>query len=186
MIARFEVLLPAGMVIAPETEMEPFEREVDGYRIRVYPPYRSVLDHSALEFDSTEPLFEIPRLLDRVDPQPATGAVLVEGLQTVQVDVLRIDFVGREFDRRRGADDPPIELALRVADDLLARLRTLGRAGHLKPVGERAIWRVAYLRDDESVFEPSEELARARNAVSWRVKLLALRPSLWDAAGAPR
>jgi hypothetical protein len=186
MIARFEVVIPSGIAVAPEATFSPFEREVDGYTIRIYPPYRSRLDRSALELDSPVPLFEITSQLRPAEPHPATDSVLIEGLPTVLADVLRIDFVGREFDRHSDSDDPPVDLALRIANDFLARLRTLGRGGHVKPLDPRAIWRITYLRDDESEFGPAldEGIVRARNSVRWRVKLLALRPSLWEEAEA--
>jgi hypothetical protein len=183
MIARLHILLPYAFSIRADQGFPTYDLEVEGETARVYPPYKAQVDRSALEVDSPLELSALGAQLQPADPQPTTPFVLLDGSETVQADALQVDFIREVFERRRGTDDPPVELGFRVANDLLARLRTLGRAGQVKPVSPTSIvWRLAYLNDDESELEPTETLHRARGGVSWQWKMFGLHSDLWEAA----
>lgn len=185
LIARARILLPYSFSLPADHGLTTYEVEIEGYRARVYPPHRSQVDRSALEPDSPKAITDLARQLHPADPQPHTAVIVVDGSETVQADVLQIDFFRDEFDRRHGTYDPPPEVAFRMANDLLARLRTLGRSGHVKPLSETStIWRIEYLNDDESDLEPAEGLHRATFAVTWQWRVFGLRKDLWEAARA--
>jgi hypothetical protein len=183
MIARLQILLPYSFSVPVDQEFQPYGTEIEGYVARVYSPYRCQVDPSMLEPDSAVPMTDVGQLLGPADPQPRTTLILVEGAETTQANALQIDFIKDDFDRRRSVDsDPPVELAFRVANDLLARLRTLGRSGRVKPISPKStVWRIEYLNDDESQLESVEGLHRAVGGASWRWKVFGLRGDLWTA-----
>jgi hypothetical protein len=153
-IARFQVLLPYALTIAPSHDLQPFEIEAGGYRVRVYPPHQARANKEALDPQSLEPIEEIARNLDPSLDPTTTTAVLLDGAPTVQADVFQLDFLKETFDRTSGSSDPPDELCFRLANRFLGGLRTLGRTGFVKPLTRKgSIWTITYLTDDEREFE---------------------------------
>jgi hypothetical protein len=143
----------------------------------------SGIDRSVFDPASPAPLTDVGDRLGPVDPQTPTELVLIDGHPTIQADAISIQFQADEFDRRTDADEPLVELGFRMANDLLARLRTLGRAG--QPIAPNSTaWRLVYANDDGSELEPKEGLRRGLGGVSWRWQLFGLRPDLWKAAAA--
>jgi hypothetical protein len=152
----------------------------------VYPPYRSQVDRSILEVDSPEPLTRIgEQIVPQTPPEP-TGLVLVDGSPAVLADALCIEFHADDFEGRRSeaGDEPLVDVAFDMANNLLGRLRTLGRAGHVKPINPTSTpWRLVYANDDRSALEPQEGLRRGLGSVTWRWQLFGLREDLWLVAG---
>jgi hypothetical protein len=107
----------------------------------------------------------------------------MDGREVVPSNALQIDVLGHEFDRTHGSDDPPTDLVFAVANSVFVRLRTLARAQQIKPIAPRtSIWRMTYLRDDETEFEHEDGLYRRRNGAQFEWHALAIPPSLWEAA----
>lgn len=184
MIARFRILLPFEITISAEEHLEPFDVEVRGLRARVYPPYRSAVDRAILEVDSRRPLSEVIGQLGPavVEPNPD---VLLNGQPTFQANVLQIDFYATEFDRSADSHqfDPLTIAALELANRVLRAQRAFARAGWIRELPRESLWRIEFLNDDETQFEPDPErrVVRARNALSWTWRFTSLTPHLWSA-----
>lgn len=182
MIARFQVLLPYAITIAPGHNVAPFETEAEGNHVRVYPPHKAKADKGALNPDSLAPITEIGRNLAASDDLVTTTAVLLDDAPTIQADVFQIDFLRDEFDRTPESNDPPQELCFQLANRFLAGLRTLGRSGFIKPLADTgSIWTIRYLTDDERELEPQEGRIRARSGASWNWTMLGVAQPLWQA-----
>jgi hypothetical protein len=185
MIAQIFILLPYTFSIPADVQLVAFDITLEGRTGRIFPPYVSGVDRSVFDPASPTPLTEVGGRLGPVDPQTPTELVLIDGHPTIQADAVSIRFRADEFDRRTDAEEPLVELAFRMANDLLARLRTLGRAGHVKPIAPHSTaWRLVYANDDGSELEPKEGLRRGLGGVSWTWQLFGLRADLWEAAGA--
>jgi hypothetical protein len=182
MIARLQVLLPYVFIIPADQALPSYEWELAGRQVRVYAPYKSQVDRSMLEPYSPEPLTWLPERLAPAEPQPRVPTLRMNGRETVVADTLQIDVRADRLDRRADADEPLVELGFKVANDLLARLRTLARAGHVRPIRvDSTVWRLEYLNDDESELAPQEGLVRARLGASWEANLFGVMPDFWAA-----
>jgi hypothetical protein len=185
MIARFRILLPNLIALPLGHDLAPYEREVDGERVRIFPPFKSRVDRAWLAVDSQTPFVEIGAALalDPLDPPPVAPGIEIDGDPVFLADALRVDVLRDEFDRRLGAEDPPAALAFKAANDLLGRLRMLSRAAHVKPVVPTGtVSRVDYLKDDGTRVPEQEGLKRGQAGVSWRWQMVALRSDLWRAS----
>ena len=185
MIARFRILLPHVVLVAPDNPPTPYETEREGLRLRVFPPYRAELDLSALDTESTVPVGQLPGALDPAEPQPLSPTHLMDDLRVIAANVLQIDVLAEKFERSQGTEDPPVAPVFAEANSILRRLRHLTRATHIKPIDQRStIWRMDFLNDDESELASAEGLYRRRGGARWELQYLGLPPSLWDAAAA--
>ena len=110
MIARIHILLPFAITVPEKTSYSIYEYEVDGYRIKIFPPERS----------------------ERADSYTDAESTTIDETAAFNADVLRIDFLKGEFDRKENSDfDPPLELIKKVANDFLARLRYVANASKI-------------------------------------------------------
>lgn len=183
MIARIFILLPYAIFVPADAELPALEVTLNGHVGRIYPPYQSCVDRSILEVGSPEPLLNIGDQLGPAITPVGTDALLIDGRASVRADALCIEFSAEEFDRRQAADEPRVEVAFGIANDLLGRLRTLGRAGHIKPISRASTaWRLVYLNDDGSELEQEEGLKRGLGGISSTWKFFAIREDLWLAA----
>lgn len=172
------------MLVAPDDQPTPHEMVHEGFRMRVFPPYRGSLDLAALGPDSSAPLTELSDGLTPAEPQPIDANSVMDGLRVVAANVLQIDVLADEFDRRMDTDqDPPDGPVFDVANNCLLRLRHLTRAQQIRMLDpSRTIRRVTYLNDDETELEPTDGLLRGFASGGRSISFMGLPPSLWDAA----
>src|SRR5687767_2631391 len=114
MLARLYVLLPYSLAL-PDGESYPvYSYEDNGYEIRIFPPVKS-----------NEPS------LDVADGEKLT----INDKPGFRANVLRIDFVKDNFDRRTGIDcDPPYDLIQRTINSFLRKLRFVVRGFQVKEI----------------------------------------------------
>jgi hypothetical protein len=181
MIARFQFRLPFTLAVAPGIGLVPFDVDVAGFRVRVGVPDESRLEAGMLMPNAIHtPVMELPDLLEPAEPT-VTQAVTIDGHPAFLADALQLDFVGREFDRTLGSDDPPTELAFQVANQVIAGVRQLGRFGPALPLNPGGVvWRMVYLNDDESPFTAEEGKHRSRNGAAWAMKCVGISGPLWQ------
>jgi hypothetical protein len=182
MVGRWRVLLPFQISVRSGDSLSPEEFTRDGYVIRIHKPYRSNVDYSDLRFESPAPLHHVTEQLTPAEPQPLIDRVQIDGAPVVLADAVQIDFIREEFDRRIGADDPPMRLMLAVLTGFLSRLRAVAQAPHVRPP-EYPIYRLTFLNDDGSEFEHHDSLHRHRVAAGFHVEALGLNEDVWRAVG---
>jgi len=177
-IARFQVLLPYLTYSPSAVELPALDTASGGYRVRIFPPQKAIVDSRDLDGASPVPLFEAMQGV-RADPdRTANPNITVEDRPAFDSNLLVVDFLkDEEFDRNPNSEDPPTVLCFEVANDVLRRIRFVLRAPQIKPlVPDRSPWRIDFLNDDGSPLDPSPPLARARVAgtFSWTVAVLNL------------
>src|SRR5712692_825085 len=151
MIARFRVLLPFRFSVRHGDELTPYEYLQGGYRVRVYPPRQSAVNPADLEVTRPVPVFTLIEQLAQDRPPDVTDAVTMNGAPTIQADLLQIDFLKAEFDRRKAilaalgnaddaqtAGDPPISLAFAAANNFLGRVRTVTQGAVIRSLSPGA------------------------------------------------
>src|SRR5262245_48800296 len=163
MIAQLFVLAPFTLSVPQATEFALYQFDADGYKVVVFPPKRRTEN-----IKDNESLF-----------------VKIDGTAAVQGDVIHIDFIKPDFDRRadnpdpeRLHCDPPLELIQAVLDSYILRLRHVTRAAAIRPFSfQFARWKLRYLNDDGSELEKREGLARGRSALTY---VTALTMARWN------
>ena len=187
MLARFRILLPFAISVRQGDRLDPYEFDGDGYHIKVYPPYRTTLDPS--QFDST-PLAATWEGLKPADRQTAIEGIRMDSTATIQASGLQIDFIKETFDRRiqegqpqAAESDPPTSLAFSVANELLKRIRSVGRAAVIRLLTpESTTWNVRYLTDDEHDLPQDPALFRSHGGKRFQIRLAGLNEAIWNAA----
>jgi len=129
-------------------------------------------------------------------PKDATNAILMDGAPTIQADMLQIDFLKADFDRRRSSitkttpedflntGDPPVSLAFRALNSFLATIRTVTQGFVIKLLmpGD-AFWLLEYLADDETPLKSDDEVIHLRcgTRVKWRP--VGVNTAVWKSVG---
>ena len=113
MLARFQIRLPTRVLVLNE-ELMPEQFALAGMDVRIWPPYRCQVVEGILPG-------AVPRLLDPAVPPPISEIAVVNGVPAIEADAVQIDFRKEEFDRESMANDPPIELAVGLANSLEPR-----------------------------------------------------------------
>jgi hypothetical protein len=174
-IARFQVLLPSVLNVIPSVEMRPIDYHADGVTAKIYPPVRAVAS------DGKRPLTE----LRPAENQAPTTEVTLNGAPTIPCNLLRIEIIRADFDRRVAKDtkkeDPPTALFFQIANWWLERLRVLANAAYLRPLMEAEPWIVEYLNDDGTQL-PNEMPVKYRQRFGKQHKLsvTAVDIDLWN------
>jgi len=181
MRARFQFLLPFDIHVRSDLYAVHHISEVSigDLHIQPYLPYRCRVSMQDLAPDGGTPVSGLAERLDRLAPQPLSPEITIDGIPAVGANALQVDFVKESFDRTTGSDDPPKTLAFAVVNSWISRLRTLGRAGHIRPLDPQStIWRLTFLNDDETQLERQASLIRTRSGVSWTWKIVGLNEEL--------
>jgi hypothetical protein len=184
MIARFQVYIPFLIFVQADLleHVAPEEVTVGDLKAHLYPPYRSQLEVGDARGESAIVPSDIPRRLEPADPQPVVPDIQIGPGSAIVGDVLRIDFLRDQFNRRHGSDDPPTALAFNLANSWLRRFRVLNRVGWAKPLSEHTVpWKLALLNDDETEVEPVEGQWRRRLGAALRMQYTALDSYGWNA-----
>ncbi|GAA3311098.1 hypothetical protein GCM10017710_09410 [Arthrobacter ramosus] len=161
----------------------PVESQSGDYKVRIYPPYRSMLpwDPETAEIA----VLDAARLLDRDLTVVADPESLLNGEPCIECDAMQIDFVADDFDRRPGPrEDPPTELASELLNNWISRLRLIAGTGWIPRIAAGPFTaRMDYLHDDGSELDPDPDLYRRRQFGSGSFNAVALTPGLWAAVG---
>ncbi len=198
MLARFRVLLPYAFSIPYHdyNKLKPLVFEYGEYTVTAYPPVQGNVDSSVSDITSTTPLMDAISNLDEAPILKPTSAVKINGHDIIKANLLRIDLLaGRDFKREWGTSgkrvpefDPPDELFFRLANNIIGRLRAVGRLSAIRFVTPEnaAGWKVEYLADDGQPLPKDEALFRARFVpkMTWRIS--GITAGVWEqAAGQP-
>ncbi len=188
MIARFRALLPFSFSIPKGEDLAPVEFVEEPYTVRIHPPRKAAIDPMETQATSRVPVRQSLENIRPADEQDATDAILMDGLPTIQANMIQIDFVKDDFDRRRWqADiipedqgDPTIKFVFSVANDFLARLRVLTRSGQIKPMEpKKAFWRLDYLTDNQERLPRDPRLIRTRLAAGLKFTTIGVNRNIW-------
>lgn len=191
MIARLRVLLPFALSVPHGDELKPHEFSLGEYRVKVYPPCQAAINLADTEAVSPVPVRDLLEQLRPAEPQDVFDSIRIDGVPTIQANLLQIDFLKADFDRRRltasrpedfeTIGDPPLRLAFWLANSIVTRIRLLTRGSQVKTLSpEKTFWRLDYLNDDEGKLPYSPEFARRRLGAfgTWRVT--ALTSTIWN------
>jgi len=114
-----------------------------------------------------------------------TDDLKVFGNDTLEANLLQIDFKAPEFDRRRGheREDPPIDLAFSTANRWLAVQRTVLQSPNIRPVeASEWFWRVDYLTDAGEELPSSVEFFKMMSGRRFDNKVNILDKAQWELA----
>jgi len=189
MLARFRVLLPFVISVRYGDNLASYGFDRDGYHIRVFAPYKTALDPS--HFDGAT-LAQSAEGLRPAAPQTPTDSIRMDSAATVQANALQIDFTKEAFDRakREGQRqvteaDPPIPLAFSAANDLLKRVRSVGRAAVIRLLTPcSTTWHLHYLTDEEGELPEDSALVRGLGGKRLSIRLAGLNETVWNEAQA--
>jgi len=189
MIARFRVLLPFTLYIRSADHLEPFEFSFRGYRTKAYPPMLAVLNQAETQSlaIATNKLIEQIR---RAETQTSTNWIIMDGAPSIPGNLIQIDFLKDDFDRRRlesltladwtNRGDPPIVVAFEASNRILSKIRAVARGGVIKYVDlERDWWRLDYLTDSEEEFPDDPALIRRKFGAPFNLAVTGVSSSVW-------
>jgi len=151
MIARVMALFSPGVFVPKGEEFSIYEVEVEGYKVKLYPPQGSGLP----------------------DNEQPGGALSINDVPTLLADVVWVDFIKDNLERREGhPPEPSDELVGNVVNDFLLRLRHVTRSGYIRPLKfPLTQWKLTYLKDDGSPLEKETGVSGGRghgmNSFSW-------------------
>ncbi|HZS38803.1 MAG TPA: hypothetical protein VFF06_18350 [Polyangia bacterium] len=186
MIARFRIIFPFPVHVAISAQLPAWRGPpFDKYTAIVYPPSKSALLAEDVLHENDNTWAKLVEKIMTSGPAILSKKYKIDGEPCVLADVLQIDFIASEFERRheQNADDPPVGLAFWIANDVIARLRTVSGAALARVVDPgRTFWTCEYL-DDEGV-----RVCEDKTKYRWRgggqqpFGTVPITSYLWDAA----
>ncbi len=194
MLARFRVLLPYAFSIPYHdySKLKPLVFMHGEYAVTAYPPVQGNVDSSVSDITSAVPLMDAISNLGEASILKPTSAVKINGHDIIKANLLQIDLLaGRDFKRGWGTSakrspefDPPDELLFQLVNNIIGRLRTVGRLSSIRFVTPEnaAGWKVEYLADDGQPLPKDETLFRARTMpkLTWQVS--GITAGVWEQA----
>jgi len=192
-IARLRVLLPFFFSVREGDDLPPLHCSSGEYQIKIYPPLQTAVDFRSVIGLSAIPLNELVTKLVPTDPPSKTDLITVDRKPAVQANLLQIDFVKPEFDRRHvntashgefeASGDPPIRLCFEVANNFLQDLRTLTRGSQVRTITHRStVWRLDYFADDGTELAQEEGKYRRRVGAHISLAATAIAEGIWHQA----
>lgn len=189
MIARFRILLPYVLYLRSDAQLSPHRFIHDPYQITIHPPYQAVIDPSNVDPSSDVAAREILEQLGPASPPKVSQSVYMDGIPTVHANTLQIDFHRDDFDRRVAAvrpdhsEDPLIRLAFELVNGLLTSIRSVTKAGHIKPLGILGSnWRLDYLTDDCQELQHEADKIRRKFGSSFGWRICGINEEVWSKA----
>jgi hypothetical protein len=180
-------LLPRSVSIPVDAHLPVIETEDPPYNIRFFPPSPAALTIDPTRVAATTPVLDHVqdiRPAENIAPNPF---ILFDGKPTISANLIQIDFIKPEFDRRAsvpgqaGADDPPREYVFSIANGFLRRLRSAAAANWLSNVNPTsAPWRIRFLDDRGDELPVDPRLARGKGAIGFSTHLLGIPPQIWE------
>ena len=191
MIARVRILLPFTLSVRQGDRLKPEEFAHGDYTVRIWPPCVAAVD-----LRETQPVSPVPirNVLENLVPgenQVATTSIRMDGVPTIQANLLQIDFTKPEFDRRRLTrpvvidefeqhGDPSMQLAFAVANSFMARVRAVTRASQIRRISPRmTFWRLDYLTDSEEQLPLNPALFRRRQGAPFSFRVTGINEHIW-------
>ena len=187
MIARYSLLLPFEFTMDAELTLPPLSLSIGGERVAVHLPERAALNPRDLDASSEAPMGEAPLKLIPAARVPVRS-ITADGKPAVLANLLTVDFFRDNFERQRDSPpdhpaDPPFELAVAAANEVLGRIRLLSRASNARLLNpDDVLWLLRYLRDDEELVDEDPFLYRERWVALSDWKLSGITQHLWQAA----
>lgn len=187
MIARFKVLLPFVFTFAFDSNFASVSVEYDEYHVIFYPPMQANINVSATDINAQIPMADAGANLDAAIISTPNAAVKVNGKETIQANLLQIDFkTERDYNRARGAKeiDPPLESFLAVANGFLEKFRSIASVPNIKSLTLETIpaWRIEYLTNAGAELEKDEKLSRSVHSIKTKWQSNILNANLWNKA----
>ena len=187
MIARFKILLPFVFTFAFDGDFAPVSLKYEEYHVVFYPPTQANINASATDINAQVPMADAGANLDAALVSTPSAAVKVNGKETIQANLLQIDFkTGRDYNRTRGGKevDPPLKSFLAVANGFLEKFRSIASVPSIKRLTLETIpaWRIKYLTDTGDKLEKDENLVRSVHSIKTKWQSNILTPNLWNKA----
>ena len=194
MLARFRVLLPYTFSIPYHdyNTLKPLVFKHGEYTVTTYPPVQGNVDSSVSDITSTIPLMDAISNLNEASILKPTSAVKINGHDIIKANLLQIDLLaGRDFKREWGTSgkrnpefDPPDELFFHLANNIIGRLRAIGRLSSIRFVSpdNATGWKVEYLADDGQPLPKDATLFRARFVPKVTLQISGVTAGVWEQA----
>jgi hypothetical protein len=179
-IASYKLFLPYVFHVLKPEELSPYHTTVDRYEVTLYPPFQGKVE--TVSFRGRK---QVAHSLLPAAPQVLSDNIKVSDQDTLEADLLKIDFKAPEFDRRRGheREDPPLELVFLVANRWLAVLRTVLQSPYIRPIDAAEwFWRLDYLTDAGEELPSSPEFFKMASSRRFSPSLNILDNAQWNAA----
>lgn len=150
MKAMYQILLPYELhLLQGEYGQVGFTR--GPYKVVVHRPIQAQLRFSEIELFTSEPTDDLLERLRYEEVQRPTSAIKFNDTPVFRANLLVIEFERDHFDRNldhdksAGPNDPPLHLALEIANDVLRRLRTVSQSPFIRYLDpERVAYRIQY------------------------------------------
>jgi len=160
MLARVHIQLPYSLIVPKDEKYNVYAYEKNGYIVKVYMPERS----------------------ERADSYSEADEVTIDDKESINVDVLRIDYQKDDFERKKVnleernlVSDPPADLIKDTANDFLARLRYVTGGSKIKLLHFPSLnWNLQYLNDDGSELPEEKEYIRGRGGRKFEYSYVAV------------
>jgi hypothetical protein len=194
MLARFRVLLPYTFSIPYNdyNTLKPLVFKHGEYTVTAHPPVQGNVDSSVSDITSAIPLMDAISNLNEASILMPTSAVKINGHDIIKANLLQFDLLARrDFRRewgtsakRRPEFDPPDELFFHLANNIIGRLRAIGRLSSIRFVSpdNAAGWKVEYLADDGQPLQKDETLFRARFVPKMTWQISGITAGVWEQA----
>ena len=161
MIARINIILPFALTVPENATYNIYNYEYKEYKIVCHPP----LNKS-----------------DKANSYSNSQEVTINSIKTYNADILQIDFIKGEFDRRQESDfDPKIEDISYVVNDVMTRMRYVLSASQIRALNfKKYNLVVEYLNDDGIHLEKKEGFVRGRFSKNISFTCIALTTEVWN------
>lgn len=153
----------------------------------MYPPLQVAIPPDAVEASSPVPSRDILEQLVPVDPPEVNSSMLINGIPTIQANMLQVDFHKDDFDRRPldpqsgVVGDPSDELIFELMNGVLSILRSVTQASGVKPLtSDDTHWRLDYLTDEFEELPHDGVNIRRRFGATFRWQVCAVTQEVWD------
>jgi hypothetical protein len=147
---------------------------------------------------TSQPTINVSADLSELSPRDSAAVVTalkMNGQPTNFANAVQIDFKKDEFGRSRSrfmnmsiddlytVSDPSVAAAFEVANDFLARLRSISRGIHIAQLTpDNTLWRLIYLNDDETPIAADREQIRSFTANQVRISTVGVDSAIWESA----
>ena len=182
MIASFKVLLSHPLTLLKGQILEPLAGEEGDYKFVVPPPYQSNVTEADLQFSSQTSLVELAYKLGPNPNPQSTPNVSINGMETIQANVLCVNFIRSDFDRSSPSPlyDPPLEIAFSVANEIVTAFRCIMGAHFLNPLTpDNTYWRMDYANDDGSQLKEEQGKYRSHMKQGFRFSFVVASGETW-------
>ena len=185
MIARFRVRLPFSFLVPAKLTFPEIDTAMAGYRVVLRGPLQSRKPTSN-ETAAAVPVVVIGEEIIPANPPRILDQVSIDGREAFQADLIQLDFHKADFNRqnavRNSPTDPPEELAFKIVNSLLRRLRSVSQAPHAFEISSaNAPWTIDYVSDGEDPL-PANTGISSRTNTPWQFQDQSITGEIWEMA----